>query len=406
MLRARAIGVLAALGLPAALATGSCHLVLDSFEKGPEVVKEVVVDAGPDGPEPCINATYPDPPPANTMAGEEFDFVVAVQEVDFGEDAPPEAPVGLDLDRTCSCDGEGASCKYPVWADESHCDDKNGVDNATGKLFKSMQSALGATSFGSAYYSKAACNGLWSLLMRVTGYNGEKNDDKVTFIIYTTPGYGDPMGAGGAGGGGGGGAGGAGGCGSMPAPGDPRWDGTDVWPVSSASLLDGVTLDMPKYVDVNAYVSDGTLVANVNDTQIDLDGLDGHFGVKLTAGTVLAPLSNPDGKWRIEKGIVAARWRWEDLFTALGSVKLNGQALCADNNIFYPPIQERLCAFVDIGSKIAGPTTECDAISFGMSFKALPAMLGAPYVVPAEVPQCAPGTEPINFACDKLQATD
>lgn len=363
----------------AALSTAlACSVAvnLDNLSGG-QPARDAGVDDGGDASVGCVSATFP-AAPEGAAAGGDIEFVVAVREVDFGENAGLDEPVGLDVDGVCTCSPGGGSCAYPAWATEIHCDLKGGIDNASGKLFKNITALVGGAAFGSGHYSTTASEGRWSLLLRVTGYNGEKDDEKVTLSIYTG--------------------------GAMPAPGGPAWNGADEWPVSSASLVDGADINKPVQVDADAYVSGGILVAHVEGARIDLVGDNGPLGVRLTGGTLAAPLGKDEsGGFRIEGGTVAARWRWADFFEALGSAALGGSPTCAGSSL-YSQIQKRVCASVDIASTAGGETADCDAISFGMKFTALPAKLGAVYPAPGPVAQCAAGTEPVNNACDKLAA--
>src|SRR5687768_13488282 len=59
-----------------------------------------------DTPESCSHAA----PPTRPVGGSSADVVqvvAAVRSVDFGESSTAESPVGLDLDRTCTCQGAG-----------------------------------------------------------------------------------------------------------------------------------------------------------------------------------------------------------------------------------------------------------------------------------------------------------
>jgi hypothetical protein len=376
------------IALPGAFITGSCGLVLDTFEKVDGGTEEV--DASADGGPACVHQSFP-PLPMGIADTGGVDFTVAVRSIDFGESASKEEPVGLDLDKTCTCLGEGASCLYPKWADKDHCDGRNGVDNAGAQVFESIVAAVGDAGFGSAFYSKKAEEGEWSLLLRVTGYNGLENDPKVTLIIYATPGYGPGSGAGGGGGSG--------------LEQDPKWDGTDAWPVSGNSLVDGMSYDMPKYVDTFAYVSEGTLVANLTEATIDFNGDTSHLGVKLTAGTVMGSIQNPAADklgWRIVNGVLAGRWRSEDLFDGLGTFTADGQSLCNDQGFIYKQFKKTLCGYIDIASTLGGPTLQCDSLSFGMKFTTHPALLGALYTPPALVSTCPMGQNPADDGCENL----
>lgn len=375
-----------AAGLPGVLVTGSCGLVLDDFEKYDPAL-ETIDDAGADAEPLCQKLSYPGYPMDVPDSGD-IDFVVAVRTVELGESAPADNPVGINLDQTCTCISEGPSCIYPTWANKDHCDDKNGVDNAAAKVFKSIVAALGETGFGSSFYSKMAEEGEWSLLLRVQGYNGQLNDPKVKFSIYTTPGYGNTVGAGGAGG--------------MPVEPDPKWDGTDEWDVSTDSLQDMATLDLPIYFDDKAYVSEGTLVANLTESVIRFAGTNSKLSIKLTAGSFLGSIQNPASDslgFRIVNGTVSGRWKTEDLFDNLGTFTAEGQSFCNDGGFIYNTFKKTVCGYVDIASTLGGPTLECDSLSFAMRVQTHPAKLGPIYVPDDAMSSCPVGQNPADDGC-------
>lgn len=390
----------AALLAPAVIAAlGSCGLALDDFEKVPA---PVVIDAGPDV-DLCKSQTYP-PPPTFNDAGPppegNITFEVAVRSIDLGEKAPKETPVGLDLDNVCTCLGEAQSCIYPSYATADHCDSPGGVDNAATKLFASIVAAVGESKFGSAFYSAKAEVGLWTLLGRVTGYNGEPNDPKVTFAFYSpnnlvksemTPGGMACMGDQGIG------------AGVVMVP---CWNGSDVWDVDDTSVAmagpGAGTIDAPVYVDNNAYVSDGVLVANVTDADIAFGGGDlNYMSIKLTAGTIMGKIEDlADGLgFRVTKGTLSGRWKTQDVFDRLGFFVASGQSLCTNTPILYANFKSRICQFVDISSKLGGATSECDSISFGMDFTTVPVKFGMVGKTLPPMNHCTSGNDPAMDGC-------
>jgi hypothetical protein len=164
-----------------------------------------------------------------------------------------------------------------------------------------------------------------------------------------------------------------------------------------------MSLDNPKYVDTNAYVSDGTLVANLTEATIDLNGDASHLGIKLTAGIVIGSIQNPaaDGLgWRIVNGIVTGRWRSEDLFDGLGTFTAEGESFCNDSGFIYKQFKKTLCGYIDIASTLGGPTLQCDSLSFGMKFTTHPALLGGLYTPPVLQSMCPMGQNPADDGCD------
>lgn len=403
----RLLAAFVALAVPAALAVGSCGLVLDDFEKvaGAPVDAGADVDAAPTG---CQSITYPDPPAGTDNPSDAIEFTGAVRSIDLGEGGDKSNPVGINLDKFCTCIDEGPSCKDPPFAaDEDHCDDKGGVDNAASRLFSALSLALSGDKFGSAFYSNKAEEGFWTLLIRVTGYNGELDDPRVTVAIYGPAGLQGSSMSGMGNTDGGGGAGPSDPCETDPDAGPlvetiPCWNGHDVWRVADTSV-DATTpsIDKPLYFDPNAYVSKGFLVASVSETTLSLGGKASYLGIKLTAGTIVGAVQAPqaDGLgFRLVNGTLAARWTTKDIFQTLSTFSTEGKGLCTNNDI-YPLFKGRVCGFVDISSKLGGATLECDAISFGMRFNTFPVKLGdiAPVLKP--MPTCPPEFDPANDTC-------
>lgn len=400
---------LALAGGSIAITAAACSLAvdLDGLSGGS-------ADAGsPDGQGTCSHAVPPTRP-SGSASGGSMTVTAAVRSVDLGEASTKEDPVGLDLDRTCTCITENDSC-VSEFSKGSHCDDANGVDNAGAKLFKSLL-ALGAEGMGSAFYTQMVEQGEWGLLLSISDYNGEANDELVTVSLYPSPGMNPIAGSGGAGGAGGsagaGGAGGSGGIGSGGAGGfgsgalfaePPGWNGQDAWPVDSTSLADGASIAQPLYLDMNAYVANNVLVAEFPELKFRFGGPTSNLNINVRSTTVMGLLETvPDGLGvRVTKGVMAGYWRMEDVFGGFGSLMADGKGLCNDGGILYNQTKDVLCDFIDIA---LNPPAEgevlCNGLSFGMGFETFPAKLGA--VVPPE-PQpnlCPPGQSAANDVCD------
>ena len=337
----------------------------------------------------CQHHTWPAPPSSDDGGSDDVEFVVAFRTVTLGDDAPPNAPVGFDLDNRCTCQGEGDSCKEPDFATADHCDLPGGRDNATGQLFATA--SVFNPDLKSSQFSDGSEDGSWSLLVRISDYNGLPNDLQVTVAIYPSPGIrNDP-------------------CNAPDS--QTTWRGDDRWPISESSLLDvspdtdcdgtDVPIDVAKFLDVDAYVSDGTLVASLPQAGLLLPIDDGTTPLQLTAGFIAADLIEfDDGQWRLDNGILAGRWRVDDLLAVLSKVQSGGEPLCTDHDL-YPLLKQAVCSYPDIASSLGGPTTPCDALSFAMAFTAEPAALGSVLADPEETSFCPPETDPANDGCGR-----
>jgi hypothetical protein len=309
------------------------------------------------------------------MDSGDIDFVAAVRSIDLGETSG--LAVGLDLDRRCTCQGEGDSCIYPPYATKDHCDGPDGRDSSASLIFKSLIAALGEDGFGSVFYSQMAEAGEWSLLVRVQGYNGQADDPKVKVSFYEAPGFG--------------------------AAAQPMWDGSDKWPVSTSSLADMASIDKPLYFDDNAYVSQGSLVASFPSVDVRLKGADSYIAFRLTTGALVGSIQNPAVDqlgWRIVDGVLAGRWKMEDVFISLGTFKASGATFCNDGGFIYKTFKNELCGHIDIASTLGDATAGCDSISLGMKLQTHPAKLGPLHASPPPDATCPEDQNPASDACD------
>jgi hypothetical protein len=346
--------------------------------------------------------------PDHTDPGSEIEIVVAVRSIDFGEDFVEEngPGVGYDLDAKCTCHGDQPSCTAVGSAPEE-CDGTNGRDNAVARLFANL-STYEPDSFNSQSHSMDADMGNWTLLIRVTGYNGGANDEEVTVSLYPSPGLDH-----------------------TPCAGDlvPLWDGSDRWPVEAYALGQGAggqmstggaggagvggaggcdpdglgyDLNLPRYVSELAYVTEHTLVANLPEAGIALSDSGGTvFLLRLVGGFISAALESTADGWFMHDGLLTGRWATADFFAALSRVSIQDEPICRDSQI-YGPLKGIVCNYVDIHAQISAPAAPCDAMSFGMGFEAEPAQLGA--VVDTEsstAPSCAPDNDPAGDSCDE-----
>lgn len=357
---------LALLAVPLPVAAGSC--LLEPFNRGEEVT-----DGGTGGGDPiCSHATYP-PPPVDATAGGSLRFVVALRRVWLAE-LPDGGFAGLDLDLTCTCQGQGPTC---VAAHDS-CDEAEGRDSAMAELFGMLNTYLQLDGGMSSYFSAAAEDGWWTTLMRIEHYNGEADDAQVTLSWYTTTGLQD-------------------------VDGGPSWDGDDQWPVSDKALDAGSgvgdPVDYPLYSDPYAYITDHVLVAALPRAEVNIAGSAARVVLLLTGGGLTARLVQTNQGWALRDGVVGARIPTDDLFSMLSSFRGVSQPVCM-NSMAYPAFHSAICEAPDILIQPLSAGSPCEAVSFGLAFEADPALLGA--VEPEEAPDggCPPDADPVNDSCD------
>jgi hypothetical protein len=298
--------------------------------------------------------------------------------IDFGEEYVSNSgvvaprPHGFDLDFKCTGLGEGPSCVMPAFASGDDADLEGGRDNAFGKFVAEM--AQRVPSFGTPSFSEQIAQGKISLLFRVHNWNGQPNDDQVELTLFAT----GPLNA-------------------LGGPSVPQWDGNDAWPIADASLVDD-DISQPRFVDANAYVVSGTLVAAMPEVSL-------RISVGITATIVIEQLlplqqvffvaeikQNTNGLYVLEKGEIAGRLHVDALLNQTDRYPdpLNLRDLppiCMDS-ASYQTFRSLICGFVDIHATLASPTLPCDALSVGIGFTASQARLGPIYRLPPLADRC------------------
>lgn len=329
----------------------------------------------------CPPAALPpvDPPrPTQVPPGADTEFFVAIDTVDFGENTDANAPCGerplpglnIDLRASTSTDLACQPAPNPDDREQYLCDGAGGVDNQNANL----SSAFGAsTRLGSVDATTAAKSGHWSIVVRVSGYNGGLEDDAVTVALYSSTGTASP----------------------------PRWDGTDDLPIDRTSVTGG--LDAPIYATTSAYVTCGMLVATIGDFPIDMMNPPTHLRLSLTGVRLIAKILRDDIQRFELEGVMGGVWSLDQAFIDLESARvLDGSAVCADPaDPTYEVIQELLCLLPDTTDGPASITTPCNAVSAGVAFHASPVARPTNLVAPqAYPPECEEMARPINNKCN------
>jgi hypothetical protein len=182
----------------------------------------------------------------------------------------------------------------------------------------------------------------------------------------------------------------------------PKWDGTDAWPVSAASVQNG-DVNQPLFKSAGAYVANKILVAATPSVAFTIAGTKEQIAVRFTGGVITGTLDDPGTGYRISDGIIAARWYEPDIFGALSSYRNNsGDPFCTDFAIGYNTAKSTICNSLDILKDGSGPKSlPCDSLSIGIGFKAEPAKLGAVTQPPVPTPGCPMATDPQFDNCNK-----
>ncbi len=312
-----------------------------------------VAEAGADG-DTCDHAEPPPRPAADDPSdGGDIEILSALASVDFNL-AGDAGVIGFDLDRTCTCPGP-ESCVAQSNGNP-HCDDARGRDNSGGALiqqFSSLTSVLDATKL-----DQHIAQGLYSLVLRVRGYNGTANDSQVSVAAFSSNGT-VPLDD----------------AGTNPVP---KHDGTDQWGIDPASVVGTPPPYVAAYEDDAAYVSGGVLVANVSFPFSIGTSFGANF-LRLDGAYLVATLAKTAGGYTLS-GVVTGRWDTRNLLTGMQAIKdpFNpGQFLCG-TNATYAAFKAAICAAADIASESASDNTgaPCNALSLAVGFQAEPAQLG------------------------------
>jgi hypothetical protein len=296
----------------------------------------------------CVHAIPPSRPTQDDDGGApNLEIYDAVRTIDLGDGG---APVGLDLDQTCTCP-QPDSCTVP---DDGgpRCDQHGGVDDTFGDLVQTI--SIATSPFDQKDLGAKLGSGAFGLVIQLQQYSGQANDTQVELAVYASAGTANGT--------------------------TPQWDGSDVWTLDPNSLLGGVvgTKPVPKTsYDLNAYVADFTLVGSIADLEFVLGGLP----VSLTGAIVTATLEPSGGSFRMTKGTLAGRWASRKLVTSLQAIRDPADAsssLCGANAT-YQLLKNRICALQDIGQNPLDDNkgSPCDAISFAFAFEGVPAKYGS-----------------------------
>lgn len=281
--------------------------------------------------------------------------------------------IGLDLDGVCtasdSCELPDLppSCKPGASAlprDGNFC-----RDNTFGRLEHAAALVPEVSQKYGLSHDKLNCDlcvGHYNFLLRVTGYNGKPNDDRVRIDLYPSPGL------------------------EKPLPWDcrdPTWRTRPCftpdmpWTIQDDKVTEkrgGPDLPRSTIADVEAYVREGYLVVKMpEDTLFWLPGNKGvavAYPLRIRKGVVTGKIARgADGVWRITDGIIGGRSLGTDMKQ---SFRYIGFCESTDGENF-----QLMTTFIDSNLDVLGDgrsdsNASCDAMSVGIAFTALQAKAG------------------------------
>jgi hypothetical protein len=279
--------------------------------------------------------------------------------------------LGYDLDGLCTgsdtCEGTDSPLSCAPTVPQIATDGNYCRDNTFGRLeYAAALVPELSTKYGLSddQFNCALCVGDYNFVIRISGYNGEANDDRVRVDLYPSPGLEKRL---------------PWDCSKEDWRTHPCFTSDLPWTIQKDALTDvhdGPDLGDSTLADPAAYVKDGYLVGQLPpDTLFWFPGYNAlvvAFPLKLQRATVSGKLTRgPDGVWRLADGIIGGRAKGTDIvqgFRLMGFCETD-----SNYSIMTDFVQKNLDLLAD-GSN--DPNTTCDAMSVGLGFTALQAVAG------------------------------
>lgn len=321
------------------------------------------------GEDPC-SARWPAQVLETSADTDSIVINLATRTIDIGERDVTVAP-GFDLDRSCTCcEGctEAQTCTPPG---EPLCDAPRGRDNAVAHFLSRLQETVPSPVTTDALQAEIDA-GAWTILMRITGYNGQPDDDQVVVSLYGTSALGSA----------------------------PTWTGQDVWSMRSDYLPVASTNPDEALVRSDiAYVAGGFLVGTFGAAAPLRLSLTGGFDLKLSSAVVSGRLEPSGESFRLLDATLGGMWSMPDVFVSLANLRSGGVAVaCRMQSLYEDTLKPLLCSLRDSRPGFDTPTP-CDGLSFGAAFVSEPVIIEGVSSPPLPGTPCAPGTEPTGDAC-------
>lgn len=357
-------------------------------------------------PEGCRSALRPTQAdaPRGTPANEEPAIYMAIDRLWLGESHPPGVPtevqpwetMGMDLDGLCSDPASCLAAPEGQYGCKGVLPQTDGIacrDNVFGELepIAAAEPNLGKP-FGinENTFNCMIHRGNTSVLARLTGYNGEPNDEKVRVDFYMSPGIDrpDPTVS----------------CCNLD--GSTDWQGMAPWLAAPAfpwrvdeADLEGRpvapgTLPDSRWNDPSAYVRDGYVVVKLLDgTVIKFIGDNAQypgFALRILGGTISLKIERKQGTWIGTDGVIAGRLLREDLLAAFTDIGFCEAAIGASWSTLIGYLESSMDV-LGSGENVQG--ADCDAMSMAIGFTMREAYPGTPVPVAPTVSCPTPPTK-------------
>ncbi len=296
-------------------------------------------------------------------------------------DSGAAPPIGLNLDHLCTCEQDPIPSCVPPDAGATPraaiCDGDGGTDDSLASFFNTLSGAV--PEFREDFAGQRIHDGIFTVLVDVTDWNGQPEDPKVLVRIRMSPGIDRDV------------------VGRKT----PLFDGTDVWKVDPASVVqgsdnlgkdcgpDGGYFCTPTIADSNAFVTNGHLVAHpVNiegTTPLVLQSSVGRITIDLSNTTLDAVLARTGTDlWKMT-GEIDGRWPVQSVLNTIANIENPLQpntGVCETANSaasLYATLKVGVCSGVDLAATPdldQNPQTPCTAVSSALSFVASTATPG------------------------------
>ncbi len=308
----------------------------------------VAGDGGDGGVDPCTELDVPPAPLATTSSpSDNVTFTAALSKIMLG--ATDGGPYyGFNLDKTCTCPSAD-SCQRPAPV-QTACDDEGGIDNYARRIFEELNEFSPDGGLITAFtLNNALTLGVSGVLIQVSSYNGQKDDAAVVVTVYASQGYE-----------------------GYPAT-HPAFDGGDRWTIDPGSASG-------QFSTSNAYVANYMLVASISFPIIIGSTYTQAITIQLNDGEIAAQLQMNGNELVQMTGQLGGRWDPHLFLPSLADVPDpdgdGGQYLCG-TDLTYMLLKKIICENVDVNiSQSQDGVGICNAVSMGLGFEAVPALLG------------------------------
>lgn len=360
-------------------------------------------------PEGCADHRAPTPAdrPAPTGGADVPVFYIAIDRVWFGESAPVNHPSGADPWQFFGLNLDGTCTNAPNCADapknEVACRAGIGVPpdgfGCRDNMFARLQPvAAQHPNLGRPFgITEDAFNcelhrGSFSILIKVSGYNGTEDDDQVRLDFFMSPGLDRTLDDWS--------------CPSSDWAARAPWLANFPWRVDQTMLSGSAPSgELPSSTlnDPDAYVRDGYLVGDLPNAALMrfiADNADSAgFAMLLDGGVFVArPKLGNDGLWTVEDGLLAGSVTQQNMLLAFNQMGLcAGGALPGGGTISQAEanlLSDYLRGNMDmLRARGKNPSTPCDSMSVGIAFTGRQAMPG-PGVEVSTLVECPNGGTP------------